>query len=82
MVPGAFRVAREYETHELPELDPDCRCERRDRRHCCRASDVGNDARGSIAKAVDDDAAEEAGEDDRNEVEEDRESGQRRGSRW
>ena len=77
-----FRVSsrgpEEHESHELPELDPDCRFERRDRRHRHRACDVGYDARGSIAKAVDDDPAEKAGKDDRNEVEEDREPGQRR----
>ena len=73
--------ADEDEHHQLPDLDPDGRCEQRDRRDGSRAREVGDDARRAEPEPVDDDAAEEGREHDREEVEEDDERGERRAPR-
>ena len=79
VAPGASRSApSEHERQELPELDPDRRVQERDRRDGRRAGEVGDDARRPEAEPVDDDAAEEGREHDRQEVEEDGEAGERR----
>ena len=70
--------AEEHERHQLPQLDPDGRVQQGDRRDTGRAREIGDDARRSEAEPIDDDAAEEPGEDDGQEVEEDREPGQSR----
>ena len=62
----------------LPQLDSDGRVDHRNRRHGTGAREVGDQARGPKAEPVDDDPTEERREDDRQEVEANHESGERR----
>jgi hypothetical protein len=78
---GVEESAREYERQKLPELDTDRRVEQGNRRHRPCAREVRDDARRPEPKAVDDHSAEDPGEDDGQEAEEDRKSGQRRAAR-
>lgn len=70
--------AEKDQGHELPQLDPDRDLEQRDRSDCCGAREIGDDARRAKAEPIDDDAAEETGENEGNEVEEDRKRSERR----
>ena len=78
---GVEQRAEEHEQHELPDLDPHGCIEQRDGCDGRRARKVGDDARRTEPEPVDDDAAEEGCEHDREEVEEDDERGQGRAPR-
>ena len=78
---GSRRVeqrAEEHERHQLPELDPDRRVQEGDGGDGAGARQVSHDARCTEPETIDDHAAEEPGEHDREEVEEDGEPGEGR----
>ena len=73
--------AQKDQGHELPQLDADGRVQQRDRGDRGGAREVGDDTRRPEPEAIDDHAAKKPADDERQEVEEDGERGQRRAAR-